>query len=89
MHLHHLIVLQNKAIRIINDIPPRMSVDSLFVMQNISSVKRIYSYNVGLFTYKFSSRLLPDVFDNFFARLADVHGYNTRNASTQHGDKRP
>ena len=36
--------------------------------------------------YKYSSRLLPDVFNNFFtfSRLADVHGYNTRNASTQH-----
>ena len=83
-HLHHLIVLQNKAIRVINAVPPRTNVDSLYVMQNILSVKRIYSYNVGVFMYKYSGRLLPDVFDNFFTRLADVHGYNTRNASTQH-----
>ena len=43
MHLHHLIVLQNKAIRIMNCVPPRTNVDSLYVMQNILSVKRIYS----------------------------------------------
>ena len=83
-HLHHLIVLQNKAIRIVNGVPPRTNVGSLYVMQNILSVKRICSYNVGLYMYKYSSRLLPDAFDNFFTRLADVHGYNTRNASTQH-----
>ena len=83
-HLHHLTVLQNKAIRIINGVPPRTNVDSLYVMQNILSVKRIYSFNVGLFMYKYSSRLFPDVFDKLFTRLADVHGYNTRNTSTQH-----
>ena len=43
MHVHHLIVLQNKAIRIMNCVPPRTNVDSLYVMQNILSVKRIYS----------------------------------------------
>ena len=83
-HLHHLIVLQNKAIRIINGIPPRTNVDNLYVIHNILSVKRLYSYNVGLFMYKYSNQLLPDVFNDLFSKLADVHEYNTRNASTQH-----
>ena len=83
-HLHHLIVLQNKAIRIINGIPPRTNVDNLYVMHNILSVKRLYSYNVGLFMYKYSNQLFPDVFKNLFTKLADVQEYNTRNASTQH-----
>ena len=34
-----------------------------------------------LFTSKRFSRTMGD---NFFIGLADVHGYNTRNASTQH-----
>ena len=83
-HLHHLIVLQNKAIRIINGIPPRTNVDNLYIMHNILSVKRLYSYNIGLFMYKYSNQLLPDVFNNLFTKLADVHEYNTRNASPQH-----
>ena len=68
-HLYHLIVLQIKAIRKPNGGPPRTNVDSLYVMQNILSVKRIYSYNDGLFIYKYSSRLVPDVFDNFLRDL--------------------
>ena len=83
-HLHHLIVLQNKVIRIINGIPPRTSVDNLYVKHNILSVKCHYSYNVGLFVYAYSKQLLPDVFNTIFSKLADVHEYNTRNAPTQH-----
>ena len=83
-HLHHLIILQNKVIRIINGVPPRTNVDNLYLMHDILSVKRLYSDNVALFMYKYSNQLLPDVFDNFFSKLADVHEYNTRNASAQH-----
>ena len=79
-----LIVLQNKIIRTINGIPPRTNVDNLYIKHNILSVKRLYSYNVGLFMYKYSNSLLPDVFDTLFCKLADVHEYNTRNASMQH-----
>ena len=81
-HLHNLIFLQNKAIRIMNCIPPRTNVDNLYMMHNILSVKRLYSYNVGLFMYKYSNQLLPDVFNNLFSKHADVH--DTRNAPTQH-----
>ena len=59
--LRHLIALQNKIIRIINDVPLRTNVDNLYIKHNILSVKRLYSYNVGLFMYKYSNGLLPDV----------------------------
>ena len=68
-HLHHSIVLQSKAFRIINGIPPRTNVDNLYVMHNILSVNRLYPYNVGLFMYKYSNQLLPDVFNNLFPNL--------------------
>ena len=51
-------------------------------MHNILSVKRLYSYNIGLFIYTYSNQLFPDVFDNLFFQT-DVHEYNSRNASTQ------
>ena len=76
-HLRHL---QNKIIRIINGVPSRTNVDNLYIKHDIISVKRLYSYNVGLFMYKCSNGLLPDVFDTLFCKLADVHEYNTRNA---------
>ena len=59
-HLRYLIVLQNKIIRIMNGVPPLTNVDNLYV-KHILSVKRLYSYNVGLFMYKYSNGLLPDV----------------------------
>ena len=83
-HLHHLIILRKKLIRIINGIPPRTNVDKLYVMHNILLVKRLYSYDVVLFMSKYSNQLLPGVFNNLFSKLADVHEYNTRYASTQH-----
>ena len=61
-HLRHLIVLQNKLIRIINGVPPRTNMHNLFIKHNILSVKRLYSNNVGLFMYKYSNDILPDVF---------------------------
>ena len=48
-HRHHLIVLQNKVIRIINGVPPRTNVDNWYVLHDIFSVKRLYSYNLALF----------------------------------------
>ena len=51
-------------------------VDNLYVLHDILSVKRLYSYNVALFIYKYSNQMLPDVFDIFFSKLADVHEYN-------------
>ena len=82
-HLHHLIVLQNKVIRIINGVPPRTNVDNLYVMHDILSVKRLYSYNVALFMYKYSNQLLPDVFDIFFLNslmftniIPELHPHN-------------
>ena len=65
-HLHYFIVLQNRAIHIINGIPPWNNVDNLYVMHNILSVKRLYSYNVGLFMYKYSNQLLPDISNDLF-----------------------
>ena len=46
-HLHHLIVLQNKVIRIINGVRPRTNVDNLYVMHDILYVRRLYFYNVA------------------------------------------
>ena len=62
VHIHDLIVLQNKAIRIVH----RTNADKLYFDQNILSLKRLYSYNTGIFMYKFSKNMLPELFDNCF-----------------------
>ena len=55
-HHHLLIVCQNKVIHRINGVPSRTNVDNLYVMHDILSVKRLYSYNVALFMYKYSNQ---------------------------------
>ena len=83
-HLKDLCVLQNKIIRIINGIPPRTNVDHLYIQQNILSVNRLYYYNIGIFMYKFSNGMLPEMCDSFFSRIEDTHSYRTRQSSTKH-----
>ena len=61
-------------------------------------MKHIYSYNIGLFMYKYVNNMTPDVFDNFFSNISDIHQHNTRNATqklsyitfvAQQEDKKP
>ena len=61
-HLNDLIVLQNKAMRIISGVPPRTNIDHLDIENNILIVKHIYSYNIGLFMYKYVNNMTPDVY---------------------------
>ena len=83
-HLKDLCVLQNNIICIINGIPPRTNVDHLYVQQNILSVNRLYYYNIGIFMYKSSNGMLPEMFDSFFSRIEDTHSYHTHRSSAKH-----
>ena len=80
-YLNDLIVLQNKAMRIINGVPPRTNMDNDYIKKNILTVKHIFSYNIGLFMFKYVSNVTLDVFDNFFRNVSDKHQHNTGNAT--------
>ena len=82
-HLNDLVVLQNKAMRIINGVPPRTNMDNFYIENNILTVKLIYNYSIGLFMYKYINKMTPDVFDNFFSSISDIHQYETRNATME------
>ena len=47
-------------------VPPRTNIDKFYIENNISIVKHIYSYNIGLFMYKYVNNMTPDAFDYFF-----------------------
>ena len=80
-HLNDLVVLQNKAMRMISGVPPRTNMDRFYVEMSILTVKRIYNYSIGVFMYKCVNKMTPDVFDNFFRNISDIHQHNTRNAT--------
>ena len=69
VHIHDLIVLQNEAVRIVHGVSPRTNADKLYFDHDILSLKRLYSYNIGIFMYKFSKNMLPELFDFFSAML--------------------
>ena len=80
VYIHDLIVLQNKAVRIVHGVSPRTNAQKLCFDYNILSLKRVYSYNISIFMYKFSMNMLPELFENFFSYVATVHEHDTRSA---------
>ena len=84
VHIHDLIVLQNKAVRIVHGVPPRTNAQKLCSDSNILSLKRLYSYNISIFMYKFSKNMLPELFENFFSNVATIHEHDTRSARLNH-----
>ena len=55
--------------------------DNFYIDMNILTVKNIYNYNIGLFMYKYVNSKTPDVFNNFFSNISDIHQHDTRNAT--------
>ena len=66
---------------IINGVPPRTSMDNFYIEKSILTVKHIFNYNIGLFMFKYVNNMTPDVFDNFFRNVSDIHQHNTRNTT--------
>ena len=75
-----LLVLQKKAVRIINNTPYNEHSDPLFKKCNILKVTDLYKYQACLFYFKCCKYTVPSYFCNFFTVGSDVHNYNTRNS---------
>ena len=83
-HLRHLVTLQNKVVRLIAGVPRRTNTDALYAKLNILPVKKLYIYTVGLFMYKYTNDMLPEMFSDMFKLVHNVHSHNTRNAVDNH-----
>ena len=51
------------------------------------SIYDINKCSLDMFCYKFNFVLLPDVFDNFFTKVSNVHRHHTRSQCNFHVDK--
>lgn len=83
-HLRHLMTLQNKIVRIISGVPPRTNTDMLYEKLDILSVKRLFTYNVAMFMYKYDNDMLPELFTNSFTPVSSIHPHETRQATSDH-----
>ena len=77
-HVKHVLVLQNKAVRVIACAPPRTNVDNLYLELDILPVKTVSVYTIGIFMYEYINWMLPERFLYMFASISDVHDYDTR-----------
>jgi hypothetical protein len=73
--------LQKIALRIIFNIRKRSSTAEACRKANILRLPDIHSLNIGIFMYKYTSRSLPPIFNDFFLENRAIHNYPTRNAS--------
>ena len=71
------IVLQRRAIRIINNVPPLSNTDLLFKKFKIISVADINKLQVAVFMYSYHSNLLPLSFKNLYTFNYAIHSHKT------------
>ena len=83
-NLQKLVTLQNKVIRIISHVKPRISSEPLYTQLGIMKFHDINKYLLGRFMFKFHTRNVPSMFLSFFQLNSEVHGHNTRTASNLH-----
>ena len=81
VHLEKIYILQKKIVRIICGVPPRTHSHPLFTQLSILNITQIYDYFIGVFMYKLSKELMPDLFD-MFERTSDIHDHNTRQCNS-------
>ena len=85
-NLKRLVLLQKRAMRIISKSCYYVHTEPIFKNFCILPLNDMYLAETGkMFQYK--TGLLPDVFNNTFLRRNQVHGYDTRNASSFHVPK--
>ena len=77
-HLNEYLYFENKIIHIVNGVPPRTNTDYVYTQQNVLSVKRLHYYDIGLFMYKYSNSVLPEMFENYSDNTEDTHSYDIR-----------
>ena len=80
-HIKPIVLLQKKAVRIINGVPPRSPTEILFKESDILKIDEVFKYSMGIFMFKFYHHKLPALFTKMFKNITDVHKHRTRSTS--------
>lgn len=79
--INKLVVLQKKAVRIVNNAGFVEHTTPLFANSNILKLTDLYNHRLGVFMYKYTHNLLPQIFNNLFSFNFSIHSYGTRSSS--------
>ena len=80
--LNPLIILQNRAIRLICGAHWRSSSAPLYINHRLLSLLNINRFQICLFMHRYHHRLLPYSFNNYFITGSSLHDHATRHASS-------
>ena len=92
-YLKPIVVLQNKAVRLISGAKRRTIIwnereilipahtDPLYKKLNILKLSQIYIYSVQQFVFKYHHGMLPNIFNNFYSTNNSFHLHNTRSGN--------
>jgi hypothetical protein len=73
--------LQKIIIRMINNISSRTRSTPFFTQLRILKLEEIHTLLIGIFMFKYKTKSLPNIFDNFFNENNMFHNYPTRGAN--------
>ena len=73
-----ILILQNKALRIINFAPFRSPMNPLYKTNNILKIVDIVQLQNFLFAHDYFHNELPVTFNTIFIDVGNVHSYETR-----------
>ena len=76
--LKKIITLQKKAIRNIVNADYIAHTKPFFKSLNLLNLNNIYKFQILIFMYKSSKKLLPSIFDDYFTNISTIHNYDTR-----------
>ena len=79
--LSKLYILQKRAIRLVDNASYLAHTEPLFKKHNCLKLIDIIMNNTCIFMYKNHKGLLPEKSNNLFVQVAEVHSYNTRQAT--------
>ena len=79
--IHRLVVLQNKAVRIIDKAEYLAHVNPIFKKLHLLKLSDICQQQIMVFFYKSIHNLLPTNFSKLFCVAKDIHIHFTRHSS--------
>ena len=77
-NIKRILILQNKALRIINFASFRSQLNPLYKMNNILKIADIVQLQTFLFAHDYCHNKLPVTFNDTFIDVDNVHSYETR-----------
>ena len=83
-YLSKLHIIQKRIARLILGKQKYYPSHGLFKELDMLSIYDINKCSLSMFCYKFNFGLLPDVFDNFFTKVSNVHRHHTRSQRNFH-----